>query len=730
MFVKVAIDLSLGKLFAYTVPDALQKKLAVGQLLSVQFGHRKARAFAMEICAGDPPAEIKARPIAGIVDETPFFSKALLELVGRISAYTASPVESVLRAAVPAAVSGGRVGEKVLAYVEPVEGASIEEAHLTARQLWVCKNVFRLKGGWAGVVKKELKTTDATLKLLASRGLVKIEMRQSLRRPISVRNILPTKPLHLNPSQKAALDAINALSRGAAPGKPSTILLRGVTGSGKTEVYLQAIADVVSRGKGAITLVPEIALTPQTVGRFASRFGDKVAVLHSALSEGERRDEWHRIRSGVARVVVGPRSAVFAPVADLGLIVVDEEHETSYKQEDLPRYNARDTAVLRGSIEGAAVVLGSATPSLESWYNAISGKYSLVEMDSRAGAGTTPSVRIVDMEENSSRGRIFSRDLADAIKDRLDSGEQTILFLNRRGYSRSAQCPLCGHVETCPECSLPYTYHSFDECLRCHVCGRWAIPPAICPECSKSPLEYRGIGTQRVENALAEMFPSARILRMDADSTGRRRSHDEILGMFRRREADILVGTQMIAKGLDFPSVTLVGVLNADSSLNMPDFRACERTFQLISQVAGRAGRANLPGEVYVQTYNPASQVIRAAAAGDFKAFAKEELAVRKAMSFPPFCRMSLVRVKSRSNSDAEKWAGFYSAFFAKIDGVAAGGAVPSAIEKADGWFRWQVSVKSANASSVARAWRWICEKSRPPSSVVASIDIDAFNFA
>ena len=729
MFVKVATDLSLGRLFAYTVPEELAKKLAVGQLLSVQFGHRRAKGYAMEICEGAPPPEIKARPINAIVDEIPLFSPSLLELVRLVARYTASPVESVLRAAVPAAVTGGRVGEKKLLYVEPVEDASLDDASLTPRQKWICENIRRLKGGWASAIKRELSTTDATLKQLSSRGFLRIDSRRCARTPLAARNVLPSRPLPLNPQQSAALAAIRELFPSAGAGKPATLLLRGITGSGKTEVYLQAIADVLARGKGAIVLVPEIALTPQTVGRFASRFGGKVAVLHSALSEGERRDEWHRIRSGEARVVIGPRSAVFAPVANLGLVVVDEEHETSYKQEDLPRYNARDAAVLRGSIEGAPVVLGSATPSLESWHNALTGKYSLAEINVRAGAGTEPVVKIIDMNEPDAAGRIFSPVLVEAIKSRLDCGEQTMLFLNRRGYARSATCPVCGYVATCPECSLPYTYHSFDSCLRCHVCGKWELPPPKCPECGKAALDYRGIGTQRAESALAAIFPSARILRMDADSTGRRSSHDEILGAFRRREADILVGTQMIAKGLDFPSVTLVGVLNADSSLNMPDFRACERTFQLVSQVAGRAGRAELPGEVYVQTYNPASKVIRAAAKGDFASFAAEELDVRRALSFPPYCRLSLVMVKSRNPGEAEKWAKFASEALGKVSGLSVGDAVPSAMEKADGWFRWQVVVKSKSASLAARAWSWLAGASTPPPTVKMSIDIDAFNF-
>ncbi|MBR7180299.1 MAG: primosomal protein N' [Kiritimatiellae bacterium] len=725
MFVQVATDLSLGKLFDYTVPEALREKLAVGQLLSVRFGHRQTHGFAMRICDGEPPAGLKTRPIDAIADEKPFFTPALLELIDAVARYTASPVESVLRAAVPAVVSRGETRAKTVFFIEAVEGADV--SILTERQKWLYSQIVRLHGGRMAQVAAELRAAPSTLRKLESLGAVRIEPQSVRRVPLSARNVLPTKPLPLNPAQSAALAEIVAAIDSPSGRKP--VLLRGVTGSGKTEVYMQAIAHVLGRGGGAVVMVPEIALTPQTVRRFASRFGDTVAVLHSALSDGERRDEWHRIRSGEAKVVIGPRSVVFAPVAKLALVVVDEEHETSYKQEDLPRYNARDAAVLRGKIENAAVVLGSATPSLESWFNALSGKYSLVTLPVRAGKGRMPDVTIVDMEEEGSRGRIFSPALVDAVRSRLVSGEQTILFLNRRGFARSASCPKCGWTAVCGECSLPYTYHRYDECLRCHVCGRWELPPPKCPACGKSPLDYTGIGTQRAEAALSAIFPDARILRMDADTTSRRHSHDDILGSFRRGEADILLGTQMIAKGLDFPNVTLVGVLNADSSMNMPDFRAAERTFQLVSQVAGRAGRAELPGEVFVQTYIPDSGVLKAAARGDYEGFAKAELDVRKALSFPPYCHLSLVSVKSRSQSSAERWARFYSSAMKKAGDLVPGEAVPSAVEKADGWFRWQVVVKSARISRLVGVWKWLLEKHAPPAGVKASLDVDAFDF-
>ncbi len=772
MIARVAIDLALDRLFDYEVPESLREKLAVGQLLSVPFGHREARGFAVEIGEDASSSGRALKPISAIVEETPFFSPAIIALVRRIAAYTAAPLESVLRAALPAAVLKRNARAKEMLFVEPVaidslaQGAALFQG-LTTRQRWLYEQIVRLDGGWMAGLCSELKTTNASIRALAEKGFVEIVSRAKRRNPLARRRVVPSRPLPLNGEQAAALASIKslcdaarlgarasspankesldlpserarrplpqeALPQGVAP-PPSALLLHGVTGSGKTEVYLQAIAAQLEKGRGAIVLVPEIALTPQTVQRFASRFGDRVAVLHSALSDGERYDEWHRIRRGDAHVVVGPRSAVFAPVANLGLIVVDEEHEPSYKQEDNPRYNARDVAVLRGSIEGAAVVLGSATPSLESWLNAQRGKYAHVTMMKRAGAGSLPDVRIVNMAMEPGCP-IFSGVLLDAIRLRLDRGEQTILFLNRRGWARSVNCEKCGHVVTCPACDLPYTYHRADNCLRCHVCGGWAPTPERCPSCGSSNITFRGIGTQRVEAALAKCFPRASILRMDADSTSRRHSHDDILSAFRRGDAQILLGTQMIAKGLDFPNVTLVGVLNADSSLNMPDFRAAERTFQLLAQVSGRAGRAELPGEVVVQSLDPSAPAIVAAARGDYAGFAARELKDRAESFFPPYCHLAIVGFRSQDIKTVSRWSDMYAQSFMAFArrnaslGMHVSEAVPSALEKADGWHRWQIVLRARSAAAIISAWRWILACRPPPGNLRVAIDMDAQN--
>ena len=770
MLVKVAIDLALDRLFTYEVPEALEKKLAVGQLLSVPFGHREARGFAVEVApasaggglTAQPPASpsrpscrssqkpYRLKPITAIVDETPFFSPKLLDLVKRVAAYTAAPLESVLKTALPAAVLKKNARPREQLFVEarefsrpgrragfaggcavspppaeagdaakgPPAAEAANASPLSPRQRWLYDNLVRLGGGWLTSLCRELKTTPTALRRLEALGLVTVAVRAKRRSPLGNRRILPSKPWPLNAEQQAALEMIESVA--------SPTLLFGVTGSGKTEVYLQAIARELDAGRGAIVMVPEISLTPQTVQRFASRFGDRVAVLHSALSDGERYDEWHRIRAGAARVVVGPRSAVWAPVRNLGLIVVDEEHETSYKQDETPRYHARDVAVLRGALEGARVVLGSATPSLESWLNVQRGKYRLATMKCRAGAGTLPAVRLVEMRD----GSIFSSELLDAIRLRLDRHEQTILFLNRRGYSRQVVCEACGHVIECPDCGLPYTYHQADDCLRCHICGGWVARPATCPACHAPALEYRGIGTQRAEAALKKCFARAKILRMDADSTSRKHTHDDILDAFRRQEADVLLGTQMIAKGLDFPNVTLVGVLNADCSINMPDFRAVERSFQLFAQVAGRAGRAELPGEVFIQSHEIDSPVLRAVVRGDFAAFAADELKVREEGFFPPYCHLAMVNFRSKDLKLVGDWATMYAASLAKCPGLNVTDAMPSALEKAEGWYRWQVMVRAASAAAIVKAWRWISSARPAPAALRIALDVDAYSLA
>jgi len=458
----------------------------------------------------------------------------------------------------------------------------------------------------------------------------------------------PVRARHaLNEAQNAAYEQIRA---GLEARAFRTFLLHGVTGSGKTEIYLNCIEAVVAQGRSALLMVPEIALTPQMAGQFFSRFGDKVAILHSAFTDVERTEQWRRIRSGAASVVVGTRSGVFAPVRNLGLIVVDEEHDGSYKQEETPRYNGRDVAIVRAQGAGACVVLGSATPSLESRYNVERGKYTLLELPGRIAARPMPEVELVDMRQEFLETRkqaTFSRKLMEEVGARLENGEQTIVLLNRRGFSSFVACRSCGERIQCINCSLTLTYHKRDRRLLCHYCGYAEKVPSLCPKCQSEHIHFLGLGSERVEEELHQAFPRARIARLDRDTVTGKRQYETILQEFREGNYDILVGTQMIAKGHDIPNVTFVGVVSADIGLGMPDFRAAERTFQLLTQVAGRAGRGSAPGRVLIQTINPDHYAVKLAAAQDYQAFYEKEIHFRRMMHYPPFAAMANVLVRS-----------------------------------------------------------------------------------
>jgi primosomal protein N' (replication factor Y) len=493
-----------------------------------------------------------------------------------------------------------------------------------------------------------VKNASPAARSMARKGLVTLKPE-----PVAGGTV-PLRVRHeLNPAQHAAFDQIQEAIRTHAF---RTFLLHGVTGSGKTEVYLSAIEAVLAEGRSALLLVPEIALTPAVAGYFFARFGDRVAILHSAFTDVERSDQWRRIRSGAASVVVGTRSGVFAPVRNLGLIVVDEEHDGSYKQEETPRYNGRDVAVVRAQAANACIILGSATPSLESRYNVERGKYTLLELPHRIEARPMPAVELIDMRQEFLETRkqaAFSRKLVEAIANRLEQGEQTIVLLNRRGFSSFVACRSCGERVQCINCSLTLTYHKRDRRLLCHYCGYAEKVPSVCPKCQSEHIYFLGMGSERIEEELHHLFPKARIARLDRDTVSGKRQYETILQNFRERNFDILVGTQMIAKGHDIPNVTLVGVVSADIGLGMPDFRAAERTFQLLTQVAGRAGRGNVPGVVLVQTINPDHYAIRLAAAQDYAGFYDKELNFRRMMHYPPFTAMANVLVRAEKKEVA-----------------------------------------------------------------------------
>ncbi len=522
----------------------------------------------------------------------------------------------------------------------------------------------------------------------------------------------------LNPMQAEALHAIEA-SLGA--GTFQTFLLHGVTGSGKTEVYLKAIEATLARGLSALLMVPEIALTPAMAGQFFARFGDRVAILHSAFSDAERTGQWRKIRSGAAGVVVGTRSCVFAPVRNLGLIVVDEEHDQSYKQEENPRYHGRDVALVRAQHSGACVVLGSATPSLESRYNAQQGKYRLLELPCRVGSRPMPRVDLIDMRQEfleTLKQATFSRAMLEQLQSRLESGEQTIVLLNRRGFSSFVACRACGERIQCVNCSVTLTWHRRDRRLLCHYCNYAEKVPETCPKCESEHIHFLGLGSEKVEEELHQQFPAARIARLDRDTVGGKHHYETILQNFREKNYDILVGTQMIAKGHDIPNVTLVGVVSADTGLGLPDFRAAERTFQLITQVAGRAGRGTLPGIVLVQTVNPEHYAVRLAASQDYATFYEKELQFRKAMHYPPFTALANLLVRSDKQEDALRMSAELAAHLGPApEKIRIMGPAEAPVPRLKSEYRYQFLIKSAsrkllnellrNAQEFARNKKW-----------------------
>ncbi|MCP3026174.1 primosomal protein N' [Halobacillus sp. A5] len=547
--------------------------------------------------------------------------------------------------------------------------------------------------------KKELlsitEASASSLKPLLKQGVLKEYKQEVLRDPFSHREFERTQPFPLTEEQQ---EAITPVLHTLEEEKHEVFLLHGVTGSGKTEIYLQSIQQVLNQNKEAVMLVPEIALTPQMVERFKGRFGSKVAVLHSGLSAGEKYDEWRKIQRHEVKVVVGARSAIFAPFTNLGIIIIDEEHEASYKQEDRTRYHARDVAVERGKIHSCPVILGSATPSLETYARAAKGNYSMLTLKKRMNDASMPSTELVDMRNELHQGNrsMFSRVLLDKLKERIERGEQSVLFLNRRGYATFVMCRDCGHVKECPHCDIALTYHRRQERLKCHYCSYEEPMPSQCPECESKTIRYFGTGTQKVEEALQELMPEARVLRMDVDTTRRKGAHERLLNDFGDKKADILLGTQMIAKGLDFANVTLVGILAADALLNLPDFRAAEKTFQLLTQVSGRAGRHKLAGEVIVQTYNMDHYSIQLASEYDYEQFFNEEMKLRKAFKYPPYYFLTLFTISHPNQLKVQEVTQKIVVYMRNKLSEEADvlGPTPSALTRINNRYRYQCMVK------------------------------------
>lgn len=741
MIARVTLDLALGKEFDYLIPNELADVVEVGARVKVPFAQRQVLGCVTALLADSPHPNL--RPIIKTIGRQSHVTPKILELARWLAEYYCCPPEIALKSVLPEAVRKEKEGWREQLFVRALP-APETMPKLSKRQLEILDMARAAKELPMQDLLRQASTTAVTLHRLEDKGLIHIAPQISERDPYARETILPTQALALNADQQHAVnEIIGAAGTGGGGGKPAPVfLLHGVTGSGKTEVYLQAIAHALRQGRGAIVLVPEISLTPQTVERFKARFttGPErtlVAVLHSHLSAGERHDEWHKIRQGRARIVIGARSAVFAPVDPLGLIIVDEEHENSYKQEEAPRYHARDVAVVRGRMEGAVVVLGSATPSMESCFNARKGKYRLLEMPARADDKKMPVVRVIDMRQTARQEKgtpIFSPQLKEAIHQRLERKEQTLLFLNRRGFATSLQCPLCGYVAQCPNCSMALTYHRQAGRLRCHICGHDVPAPAVCPDpkCRNPAIRFAGMGTEKVEATLAKLFPHARVQRMDSDALKRKEDYRRILGDFRTGKTDILVGTQMIAKGLHFPNVTLVGIIYADLGLHVPDFRAGERTFQLITQVSGRAGRGDVEGEVFVQAFTPFHPAIQYARRHDLNGFYEQEIEFRQQLKYPPVSRIALLLLKGRNEEKVKLSAAHVKQEIEKMTGAVGdliiAGPAPAPLARAETMYRYQILLRTRRITKLSPLLAALSAALRLPEGVKMTIDIDPVN--
>ncbi|MBT4797616.1 MAG: primosomal protein N' [Verrucomicrobia bacterium] len=730
----VLIDGPSELVFDYAIPDHL--KILPGCRVRIPLRNRDATGTVLRVQEA-PQSEFDLRYLTSLVDPEPLITPALLKLAEWITSYYGTPLEQVIRSIIPASIRGDKTSAKIRkAAILAKKPTEIELAKLAKRAKRQHQIITLLSIADKPIPITELggASTSSSIKTLTEKGWVKVINLEVRRDPDANETFLPSDPLTLNEEQD---EAYQTISKSLHSETPKPILLHGITGSGKTEVYLQATRTALKLGKNVIILVPEISLAPQTVERFKARFHDltdQIAILHSNLSQGERFDEWHRIRAGKARIVIGARSAIFAPVKDPGLIIVDEEHEPAYKQENPPKYHARDLAVVRCNLEKCTVVLGSATPSLETFQNTQLKKYQIVKMTERADGASLPLTRVVDMrieaKKHKGRDAIISDVLRTSVEKRIEANEQVIIFLNRRGFARSLQCPPCGHVIECNHCSIPLTYHRGDERLVCHVCGFQSIVPRLCPNCQDPAIRFQGYGTEKAETILRKVFPSAKIARLDTDTTRRKNTLRDTLRDFRAKKINILLGTQMIAKGLDFPNVTLVGVLNADLSLYAPDFRAGERTFQLLTQVAGRAGRGKMAGEVIIQTSTPHSPSIQFARHHDFDGFVAQELNVRQQFQYPPFTHLALLLARSSHERRAEFTLQTLHRKLAEDlpNQVILGDPIPSPLTKSHSQFRFQLLMRGPNARILSHHLNKILRATPTPEDVIVTADLDAYD--
>jgi primosomal protein N' (replication factor Y) len=730
------VDAPLNTVYHYRIPPEFSGLVEPGVHVKVPFGPRKINGYVVEVADVCPIEEKRVKDIAQVGEPEERVTPDLLALTEWIAVYYRCGWGEALAAATPSSVRKG-VKEKTVLHLSLT--AEVEEARAAleffkkkAKKQAAALEFLLLKATASGLAESfpfaEVETATGAsrtaVRALEEKGLVALSPVPLHRELASLAE--KSKKIVLTGEQH---DAVERICAALSAGKFSPFLLFGVTGSGKTEVYLQALEHALSLNKSALVLVPEISLTPQTVERFRIRAGE-VAVLHSHMTDGERAEEWRRLRRGETRVAVGARSAIFAPLDNLGLIIVDEEHERTFKQDNTPRYNARDVALVRARECGAAVVLGSATPSLESWHNAITEKYTLLSLPNRVGGAKPPKTVVVDMKTEWAEVKqmsVFSRELQRSLTLCLAKKEQAIIFLNRRGFHTYVHCASCGEVLGCADCDISLTWHKASEDLRCHYCGLRKPMPKACPSCGATALRQTGTGTERAEDIFRKLFPDARVLRMDSDTMTGRDAHARALSAFARGEYDVLLGTQMIAKGFDFPNVTLVGVLSADGAINLPDFRSAERTFQLITQVVGRAGRADKPGRAVVQAFQPEHYAVQSALAQDFPAFAEKELAERESLGYPPFGRLariiakgaSPVKIKTLLAQAAEKLKG------ASRRPLAVLGPVPCPVEKIQKDYRFHILIKARSHREIETMLSACGNELSSGKGVQVAIDID-----
>lgn len=653
---------TVDKMFHYRAPDGMWEQLCIGCVVCVPFGVKNTpvEGYVVDFPETSPTASVK--DIIRIVEPAPLFDEWQLRLCGWMRERYFATWLDCLKTMTPPAKGLEPVSDKtvrVASLAVPDEDAFdlLEAIRKRApAQARVIELLLQNEFAATQDITHMAQCSPATLRSLEDKEIIEIREIEVFRNPVDLEQVPPTLPPEPTPEQAEAIGQLNAA---VEAGEYRTFLLHGITGSGKTEVFLRAIRRAVDLGKTALVLVPEISLTPQMIERFAGRFGKRIAILHSRLSMGERYDQWKLIRNGEVDVVIGARSAIFAPIRNLGVVIIDEEHETTYKSEKSPRYHTREVAHWLCREFGAALVLASATPSVESYYHAVQGDYTLLALSERATKAALPDVRIVDMRQELEEGNrsVLSMALQQEIRKNLDAGQQTILFMNRRGYSTFVSCRSCGFVAKCDNCNISLTYHKHKNYLTCHYCGYTIRTYQTCPQCGSRYIKHFGSGTQRVEEEVRELFPNARPLRMDVDTTARKTSHEQILSAFRKGEADILIGTQMVAKGLDFPNVTLVGVVAADMSLNVDDYRANERTFGLITQVCGRAGRGGLPGRAVVQTYDPENPTLLLSKQQDYPAFYREDISLRKTLVYPPYCDMISLLFTGQNQGQVQAYA-------------------------------------------------------------------------